>query len=236
MRGRKPVDPVQRTSDEEHKRLLAAKREAQKLYPEGHPIRVAAENAARRSQKTRRFTSGISDQEVLVSDELVGRVVRASLQSWQVYQLMLLIAKQVPYSEIAERYKITVNDVRQYADELQFEIAAIADSEPEEVEPSPVPGLWIADQRNRIAAQQGIIERIEEYFAKLKILNERNGTAYFPAMLVKVEAEIFHNIAEELGQIPDKETIRELAIKRMQGDPAKCVVIGISNEELGKLS
>jgi hypothetical protein len=110
-------------------------------------------------------------------------------------------------SRFAKRYALEIEDIRKSMVDGVIQECA---------------GLWISKQAMRIAEYQEIVEAINRKLHEL----ETSGAKWWPVQALKVKLETLRMVAEELGQIPERQRTPE---ERQQLEYA---VKGIATAEL----
>lgn len=133
---------------------------------------------------------------------------RVSLPPWQQHKLMReLAAGERSSADLAREYGMGASGIREFKRRNRAQIAAIAADLANEFA-----GLWIADKMNRIAAYAAEFERASEH----KAADHHEW--------IKARTQILHLVAEELGQLPPRQTVTVV--------PVQHVIIGVDTSAL----
>jgi hypothetical protein len=156
---------------------------------------------------------------------------------WVRWQLVRELAgKEHTRAQLARRYGVERSSMTEFAQRHAADIAAVE----QQIE-QQMAGLWIAEKRNRIAVYQKNVEDIADLVdrdidtrtAPRKVSDENEIVivgAKLPSLL-RVQAQILHNVAEELGQL----TVRVEDVTAPQVDPvvmARIVAARDRNERI----
>jgi hypothetical protein len=157
---------------------------------------------------------------LLVRTETVTPVSRVKVTGRMKQIVLMELAKaELNHHQIAAKYDLTTDSVHQCAFRHKQKLAEMRAQMTRQLQ-DECSALWVADQYQRMVARQRLLEIVESQ------VDIKHAEGYVPASLIQQYETILRDIAEELGQIPDRPSMAP------GGSSTEYVVKGVSSDEM----